>query len=489
MKLLVIIFLNLVLLGFRADAATYAVKAGGGGDFTNVQACANAAVAGDTCTVFAGTYSGWTQPTSGSAGKPITFQANPGDTVTLTGSAVVSGRGYITVSGLRFSGTQAITGMDTNPANHIVFRKNVVVGNGTAHAVYLYGDSNLIEGNDLSHNADFNEIGGKNVVVRNNYWHDVNAGAQGTSEHIDGIQVMGGGTNPTLSFSLVEGNVERNCTNDSGNCHFIIVRTGSGPVADTVIVRYNYAQNLDGSGASFGGLGDDVPHPWFYNNTIATERLTSESGDCASFQNAPYSGSFNNICYNTGAPGLFGIGGCIVSGLSGFCNGNIEFSTGYSGSWGLPYSGEATYIALHNQNPLFANYPTNGTLQAGSHAIGAGVALTTASGSGSNSTSLTVADAHGFQPGWAGVQPDWIRIGASTTVQIAAVNYTNNVIALASPVTWTSGAPIFLYKDSDGTVVLNGANPDIGAYPAGSGGSGGGTQAPAAPTGLTAVVS
>ena len=125
-------------------------------------------------------------------------------------------------------------------------------------------------------------------------------------------------------------------------------------------------------------------------------------------------------------------------------------------------------------------------MQAGSPAVGAGVALTRATGSGSNSTSLTVADAHGFQPGWAGVQPDWIRIGASTTVQIAAVNYTNNVIALASPVTWTSGAPIFLYKDSDGTVVLNGANPDIGAYPASSGG---GTPAPAAPTGLTAVVS
>src|SRR2546426_5503519 len=193
MKLLVIISLNLVLLGLRAEAATYTVKAGGGGDFTTIQTCANRAGAGDTCTIFAGTYAGWTQPASGSAGNPITFIANPGDTVTLTGSAVVSARGYITVSGFHFSGTQAITGMDTNPANHIIFRKNIVVGNGVTTAVYLYGDSNLIEGNDLSHNSDFNDIGGKNVVVRNNYWHDVNAGAQGTSEHIDGIQVIGGG--------------------------------------------------------------------------------------------------------------------------------------------------------------------------------------------------------------------------------------------------------------------------------------------------------
>jgi hypothetical protein len=295
---------------------------------------------------------------------------------------------------------------------------------------------------------------------------------------------MGGGTNPTLSFSLVEHNVERNCLNDGGNCHFIIVRTGTGPVADTVIVRHNYAQNLDGSGASFGGLGDNVPHPWFYNNTIATERVTSESGDCASFQNAPYSGSFNNICYNTGGAGLFGIGGCIVSGLTGLCNGNLEFISGYSGGWNLPYSGELTYAALHDQNPLFANYPKDGTLQASSPAIGAGVALTKATGSGSNSTSLAVVDAHAFQPGWAGVNPDWIRIGASTTVQISAINYSTNVITLASPANWTSGSPIYLYRDSDGTVVLTGANPDVGAFPV----AGTQAQAPAPPSNLQATV-
>jgi len=75
-----------------------------------------------------------------------------------------------------------------------------------------------------------------------------------------------------------------------------------------------------------------------------------------------------------------------------------------------------------------------------------------------------VVNAHGFQPGWAGVPADWIRIVASTAVQISAINYSTNTITLASPATWASGAPIYLYKDSDGTTVLNGANPNVGAY-------------------------
>src|SRR5689334_1504382 len=70
------------LLAASADAATYTVKVGGGGNFTAIQACANTAVAGDTCTVYVGTYN--ESPTlshSGSSGNPITFTVNPGDTV------------------------------------------------------------------------------------------------------------------------------------------------------------------------------------------------------------------------------------------------------------------------------------------------------------------------------------------------------------------------------------------------------------------------
>jgi len=142
-------------------------------------------------------------------------------------------------------------------------------------------------------------------------------------------------------------------------------------------------------------------------------------------------------------------------------------------------------------NPLFTNpditTPSSITLpdlslQSGSPAINGGTWLTTATNSGSSSTTLTVADAQYFQDGtWgsdlarlsAGLggtfQPDCIAITTVTnTVCIASITYgTYNApagtVALASPMTWSSGAHIWLYKKSDGSVVLAGAAPDYGA--------------------------
>src|SRR5271165_6249285 len=81
----------------RVEAATYTVKTGGGGNYTTIQACANVAVAGDTCVVYAGTYNETVAPAhSGTAGNPITFQVNPGDCVTVTGWSLAS-LSYVTI--------------------------------------------------------------------------------------------------------------------------------------------------------------------------------------------------------------------------------------------------------------------------------------------------------------------------------------------------------------------------------------------------------
>jgi hypothetical protein len=117
------------------------------------------------------------------------------------------------------------------------------------------------------------------------------------------------------------------------------------------------------------------------------------------------------------------------------------------------------------------------SLQSSSGAIDGGTYLTTANGSGSNSTSLVVQDAFYFQDGtWGSAlaqgvthSPDWIAIGTvSNVVQIAGINYSTNTITLASPKTWSNGAKVWLYKKSDGTGVLYGSAPDYGAYEYGS---------------------
>ena len=89
-----------------------------------------------------------------------------------------------------------------------------------------------------------------------------------------------------------------------------------------------------------------------------------------------------------------------------------------------------------------------------------------AAGDSGSGTSLVVNDAAFFSDGYGltGVQPDWIRVGASTTVQIASINYDTNIITLANSINRSVGDPVYLYKDSDGTVVLTDSLPNIGAY-------------------------
>lgn len=112
----------------------------------------------------------------------------------------------------------------------------------------------------------------------------------------------------------------------------------------------------------------------------------------------------------------------------------------------------------------------NLALQSTSTAINAGSYLTQANGAGTNSTALIVDDASYFQDGtWgsslATLNADWIAIGTAGNVhQISSINYGTNTITLATPTTWADNASIWLYKKSDGTQVLYGSAPDMGAH-------------------------
>lgn len=485
--------LAFLLLCQLAFATAYTVKSSGG-SFTTFTACAAAAVGGDTCTAFASAspQTGWVQPTSGSAGNPIIFTKNVGDTVTITSTVTLSGRSYITLNGgLAFSGANAIVG--NSSTQHVIIDGNTFTGNGafripdnagsggsdnvfsnntvtrnggvaggstTVSSLYLFGDRNRIDTNDFGGgSSDAIEAGGQNLVIRGNTFHDIDGTTSG--EHIDFVQGIGS-TLPALAFSLIESNVEKNCVNQ---CHFVQLRGGGSAIDDTVITRFNYVQNIDSLFAGYGDHSDGaatVPNGWVYNNTSATEAKRVENGDGAGFDSG-FGTAINNIFYNTEA----GSWSPTIYTQGGFGNGNLTFTTAYSGTWNSPYSSEATYAALRNQNPLFASYPTNGTLQSGSPARNVGVKLTSAVGSGSSSTALTVSDSHGLQPGWAGATGDWIRIGAATTRQISSINYSTNVITLAASATWANADPIYLYKNSSGIIVLNGASPDLGAFPFG----------------------
>ena len=135
--------------------------------------------------------------------------------------------------------------------------------------------------------------------------------------------------------------------------------------------------------------------------------------------------------------------------------------------------GDPLFVNTDVSDPASLTLPDL-SLQAGSGAIDNGIHLTQANGSGSNSNTLIVDDARYFQDGsWGSslsdIQADWIAIGTvDNVVQISSINYSTNTITIASSMTWSGNANIWLYKNSSGAVVLHGTAPDQGAYEFGS---------------------
>jgi hypothetical protein len=120
-------------------------------------------------------------------------------------------------------------------------------------------------------------------------------------------------------------------------------------------------------------------------------------------------------------------------------------------------------------NPKLANAGAfNFILQTDSPSINTGVALTTATNSGKNTTTLTVSDAGYFSDGFGVptdelghvVAGDQIKIGTAAAVTIKSIDYKKNKITLEAARTWSKGASVNL--------VYTGNAPDKGAIEAGT---------------------
>jgi hypothetical protein len=524
----------LLLSGLRAEAATYTVKAGGGGDYTTIQACAKVAEAGDTCMVYAGAYDEAPSLShSGSPGSPITFAVNSGDCVKVTGfhlnsvSYVTLGtpnaprctNGSFSYSGFEVAGEQ----ITWRKINNVIFQNNYVhntsgvcmkgpgsnffwgastyvyvlnniftvcgtIGAGLAGGMQIEGNHWLIDGNTFSHLEDGIYLYGAYMVVRNNIFGPLLA-SDYTSQHPDGVEST---CTHGRDFPLQHMLYENNTTIDWGasNAHAFLLRDAESCGQTSNVIRFSQFIRL---GENWIANESNSTSELIYNNSVENTQASAgakEFSDLVFTKGDAGANVINNVIANSWRPGANDY--CLfvdASSQPGFVeNHNLCFLSGWTGSWQQPYSGY-TYSRtdIFNKDPLFVNAGGDLHLQAGSPAIGAGGPLTAAVGSGTSSNSLTVANAGFFSDGYGltGVQADWIRIGPSTTVQISSISYSTNVITLANPVSWSSGASIYLYRNSNGALVLNGPNPDIGAYPFGSTNA---SQALLPPTNLQAIV-
>ncbi len=277
----------------------------------------------------------------------------------------------------------------------------------------------------------------------------------------------------------------------------------NGPEALTLqspgnIIRYNDLFGADGVGIyfkSYGATTKAAANNHIYSNTIydngrVQSGHTVADTHCAALSINDATTTIGNVITNNI---LF------QNGTSSCLNpGDIYAGTSARAAqtWGVNLC-QATIAAIGctaTADPKFVN-PTmtdahsltlpDLSLQATSEAIDTGGALTTTTSAQTDSTALAVADARFFQDGTWGSDlarstfyADWVAVGTVGNVaQIASIDYATNAITLASPLTWSNGASVWLYKKSDGVRVLYGTAPDHGAHEYGSG-----SPVPAAPT-------
>ena len=93
-------------------------------------------------------------------------------------------------------------------------------------------------------------------------------------------------------------------------------------------------------------------------------------------------------------------------------------------------------------------------MQQNSPCIDAGVFLTKTTSAGSGND-IPVEDAGYFCDGWRVVVGDMIKIGSHPSIQIVAIDYSQNLMTINQSINWQAGEPVSLN--------YLGSTPDIGA--------------------------
>ncbi|MDJ0927435.1 MAG: DUF1565 domain-containing protein [Gammaproteobacteria bacterium] len=385
---------------------------------------------------------------------------------------------------------------------------------------YCVIEDNFIGGSDhISLNVEFATV--DNVVIRNNVIYNPDHTALSFYEDSPNdtlvennvVRANGGNSNPQGSYTQWG-----NAFQFSADDHIVRYNTIIEANRPNCINQFD-AGGLDAVSGS-GGASPVIRNSRFYNNTIAKAycapvTLGSNGGSAPyvqgmSFANNIIYGNEDDLSYSmrylwwSGPPStntdrwfgnMFGNPGGSPSQnviLWDQTSYTLDFvNANWSGGSRPDFSAFAGVSNVYSASPGFRDYNNNDfSLTAGSPAIDAGAPLTrVASADTGSGTSLRVEDSRWFFgncanfPSWMGVTCEYIRVGPSfansTEIQIAGANDGTNTITLATGISRSDGDYVWLSRDSDGTVLVQGSAPDIGAYEFAS--SGGDTIPPVPP--------
>jgi len=450
---------TLTLLSLFIASAGFAATLNVPGTYATIQACVNAAQPGDTCVVAAGSYAGANMVRSGAAGQRITIQAASGTQPTLTGSINVGTNDYITIQGFTFNGTTITASAG---ASYLKIIGNSFNNTGLRVGLAPVADHVLIDGNKFGPNMNDDDINqwGQFWVIRNNEA----IGITQTTQHPDFWQTYCSGAGTVGAFTLIENNYAHDCV--GGDCHFMQLNsaTCTTQTLTNYIVRQNKTKSIPSYFVGFQNNGGSMGKLAVYNNTIGDQTLDT---NLVNQLDASPSFDKNNIAYEsmsfaTQMGFVFPVGTTLKNALVYYPGHTITTRDNLT----TCVSSGGCKI---NQNPKLNSYATGDfSLQAGSPAIDAGTSITTvASGDAGSGATLKVSDAYAFQDGtWVdGINADCISVKTvGNHICVTSINYSTNTITLASdPGPRSVGDSVWLYSNSNSTVVLNGSAPDMGA--------------------------
>jgi parallel beta-helix repeat protein len=218
--------------------------------FCKIGVAASKTTPGTTVLVSAGTYSEQVAPKSGSAGSAVTFAAEPGETVTVTGNGrgfYLSGRTWVTIERFNIANT-ADDGLYISKSSFIKLVGNHVSGAGqpssgkTAKGITLSNvTDSLVSGNTVDHNSDFGIylVSGstRNEIVGNQLTLNARQFSRGAS----GIRLHGSSAN-TISSNVSHDNEDSGIELVTGSDNNLVVNNVSYRNGDHGI------DNLDSDG-------------------------------------------------------------------------------------------------------------------------------------------------------------------------------------------------------------------------------------------------
>lgn len=233
------------------------------------------------------------------------------------------------------------------------------------------------------------------------------------------------------------------------------------------IIRYNTIYSACNNGVLFKeGFNSKSYTNRFYNNTIFANGRFQNTNSLWQGANIRWYGGYTNYGSVLKNNILYQYGGAAE--MTALVANHENYSLLITNNWWTT-NGNPLFVSPDVSNLASTNQPQL-ALQQRSLAIDAGIPLTLANGAGSASVTLIVDDALYFQDGtWgsalANHQPDKLAVGTLTNiVQISSIDYATQTIALSSSITWSDNDNVWLYSRNDGTLVLNGPAPDLGAF-------------------------